>query len=99
VLSPAFGITLKEIKSRFQGTNSISANSTLVLDGDISVENLKLDGSLEVHSSDKRKLKNLNVTSKNYVSFEELSNNGVDASEYLKIRGYQAVGLDNVTSI
>jgi len=99
VLSPAFGITLKEVKSRFEGTNTISANSTLVLDGEISVENLKLDGSLEVRSKEKRSVRNLHVVNKSYVSFEELSNNGGDAEEYLKIRGYQAVGLGNITSI
>lgn len=48
VLQPSFGISLEQIKERLRGEIRISSSSSLVLDGDIKIENLTLDGALEV---------------------------------------------------
>jgi UDP-sugar pyrophosphorylase len=100
VLAPKFGVTLKEIRNKFKGKNFISSESSLVLDGDIKIENLYLDGSLWIKSNEKRDIKNLEVKSKNYVSFEPLNaKDNESVAEHLKIRGYQGVGLDGLTQI
>merc|ERR1740117_134684 len=53
VLSPSFGLTQSEIRSKFKqgGTIQISDKSTLILDGEgISIEGLVLDGTLVVRT-------------------------------------------------
>eukprot|EP00002_Diphylleia_rotans_P017810 TRINITY_DN3455_c0_g1_i6.p1 TRINITY_DN3455_c0_g1~~TRINITY_DN3455_c0_g1_i6.p1 ORF type:complete len:615 (-),score=118.16 TRINITY_DN3455_c0_g1_i6:745-2589(-) len=44
-LAPGFAATIGEVVSRFHGGN-ITARSTLILDGDIDIQNLVLDGTL-----------------------------------------------------
>ena len=99
LLYPSFGVTLKEIRNRFSGINSISAKSTLVLDGNLWINNLNLDGSLWIRSKEEREIKNLNITSNKYVTFEEIDPNEPNLPEYLKIRGYRSLGLENLTLI
>jgi hypothetical protein len=41
-LKPSFGVTFKEIRSRFSGKNFVSAQSALLLEGEISVKNLNM---------------------------------------------------------
>jgi len=50
VLTPQFGVTVAELSTRFPSPEnvSISSKSTLVLDGDITVESLELDGTLKI---------------------------------------------------
>jgi UDP-sugar pyrophosphorylase len=48
VLAPSFGLTRTAIKQRIQGKLRISDRSTLVLDGDITINSLDLDGTLVV---------------------------------------------------
>jgi len=48
VLAPSFGISRAAIKQKIQGSVKISDRSTLVLDGDITLKNLDLDGTLVV---------------------------------------------------
>eukprot|EP00331_Platyophrya_macrostoma_P010990 CAMPEP_0176432794 /NCGR_PEP_ID=MMETSP0127-20121128/15599_1 /TAXON_ID=938130 /ORGANISM="Platyophrya macrostoma, Strain WH" /LENGTH=570 /DNA_ID=CAMNT_0017815019 /DNA_START=18 /DNA_END=1730 /DNA_ORIENTATION=- len=93
VLKPSFGVTLKELKSRFQGTNRISSQSTAVFEGEIKVENLTLDGSVRVTKD----VKDLTYDKKNYVTFDKLD--GVPTEEYLKIRGFKEKGLENIETI
>uniref|UniRef100_A0A7S3YN92 UTP-monosaccharide-1-phosphate uridylyltransferase n=1 Tax=Lotharella globosa TaxID=91324 RepID=A0A7S3YN92_9EUKA len=49
-LSPSFASTMQQLKSRFPTPDKvkISATSTLVLDGDVTIKNLELDGALIV---------------------------------------------------
>jgi len=48
VLMPSFGISLEEIKSRLRGDIKISKRSALILDGNITIDGLQLDGALTV---------------------------------------------------
>ena len=110
VLKPDFGVTIKEIKSKFKGNfliirreinvigkNKISHKSTLVLDGDVHIENLVLDGSIRVISNEKKEVKDLEVHDKNYVEFVPIDENETDPR--LKMRGYKAVGKEDIIDI
>jgi len=48
VLAPSFGQTRATIKQRVQGKVRISDRSTLILEGDVTLKNLDLDGALVV---------------------------------------------------
>jgi UDP-sugar pyrophosphorylase len=48
VLAPSFGVSRADIKQRIRGKVRISDRSTLVLEGDITIKNLDLDGTLVV---------------------------------------------------
>lgn len=97
VLKPDFGVTVKEIKSKFKGTNKISARSTLILDGDIHIENLELDGSISIASKERREVKDLKVLDKNYVNFVAIDEN--EQNPRLKMRGYKAEGTEDIIPI
>lgn len=45
VLHPSFGVTLKELKSRFEGL-TISGQSTVVLGGECFLKDMEIDGTL-----------------------------------------------------
>jgi len=51
VLMPAWGISLEDMKSRVKGPVRISGKSALVLDGDVVLEELDLDGALVVRGA------------------------------------------------
>jgi len=51
VLQPSFGISLEQMKERVKGPVRISKCSSLVLDGDVTLDGLELDGALEVSGS------------------------------------------------
>ena len=90
VLSPQFGVTVAELKGRFPSADcvSISSKSTLVLDGDITVESLELDGALIVRALEGAKvvIKKLKVDNKGW-EFEDLPAD-TEHPEILRIRGY-----------
>ena len=50
VLKPSFGCTVQELKSRFPSPDQvlISDRSTLIIEGDVVVESLELDGALVI---------------------------------------------------
>merc|ERR1719229_1309997 len=52
VLCPGFGVTIKEMTGRLKGDISVTERSTLVLDGDIEIDGLKLDGALVVRAKE-----------------------------------------------
>eukprot|EP00002_Diphylleia_rotans_P041041 TRINITY_DN9883_c0_g1_i1.p1 TRINITY_DN9883_c0_g1~~TRINITY_DN9883_c0_g1_i1.p1 ORF type:complete len:584 (-),score=131.60 TRINITY_DN9883_c0_g1_i1:115-1866(-) len=87
-LAPSFGCTLSEIKSKVNGLK-ISGRSVLVLEGDVHIQNVKLDGSLVVSSegTQSKEVKDLEIQNQSWV-FEPLADANA-APEYLKIRGYQ----------
>jgi len=97
VLKPDFGVTIREIKSKFKGTNKVSYKSTLVLDGDVHIENLDLDGSISIASKEKKEVKDLTFHEKNYVEFVPIDENETDTR--LKMRGYKVVGQENIKVI
>jgi UDP-sugar pyrophosphorylase len=51
VLMPSWGISLEDMKSRVKGPLQISGKSVLVLDGDVVLEGLDLDGALVVRGT------------------------------------------------
>lgn len=97
ILRPAFALTLDEVKRRIKG-GSISDASTLILDGDISLENVTVSGgaSLVISAIPGATVivRGLNVSSGPTYVLEELSKGESmpdDIPEYLRIRGYQIV--------
>merc|ERR1712070_391598 len=48
VLQPSFGVSLEDMKTKVQGRWRISRRSVLVLDGEVAVNGLDLDGALTV---------------------------------------------------
>jgi len=89
VLQPSFGTTLQEVRNRIYGDVSISANSTLILDGDIEIYNLKLDGALEVYACSGAKVTIRNLTVKNDGwGFRAVDPNDGEVDEEYRIRGF-----------
>merc|ERR1712070_995311 len=48
VLQPSFGVSLEDMKTKVQGRWRISRRSVLVLDGEVAVNGLDLDGALTI---------------------------------------------------
>ena len=97
ILRPSFALTLAEVKERIQG-GAISGASTLILDGDIRLENVAVsDGASLVVSAVPGAavtVKNLSVSSGPTYLLEELGElefASRDTPEYLRIRGYKIV--------
>ncbi len=65
----------------------------MIFEHEIRVENLTLDGSARITKD----VKDLSYNKKNYITFEKLE--GAPTAEYLKIRGYQEKGLENLETI
>jgi len=89
VLFPAFGITLKEVKDRVRGNVSVSSRSTLILDGDIDIYNLELDGALLVKACTGAKvtIKNLSVKNDGWF-FKKIDVKDERVQEKYLIRGF-----------
>ncbi len=95
ILRPPFALTLDEVKNRISG-GSISGASTLILDGDIRLENVTVSGGASLVISAvpgaSVTVKDLNVSSGPTYIIEELGKNpSPDTPEYLLIRGYKIV--------
>lgn len=89
VLHPSFGISLVDIKSKVKGKVKITRKSVLVLDGDITVDGLDLDGALKVTGSGALKDKVVQNASRPLEAIPEAELSGV--AEDMKIRGYRQV--------
>mmetsp|Transcript_31207 Transcript_31207/g.107294 ORF Transcript_31207/g.107294 Transcript_31207/m.107294 type:complete len:598 (+) Transcript_31207:2-1795(+) len=91
VLSPSFAVSFGELKKRFPLPQlvSVSAESTLVLKGDITVKSLSLAGGLFVEAQPGAKV----TISECVVSNGGFTRGavGADAPEALRIRGYDTV--------
>jgi len=89
VLMPSFGTTVAELRSRFPSPASvnISDKSSLILDGDISIEQLELNGSLSIRAAPGSKVvvKSLSVSN----SGNEMVPTTEGDSEPMRIRGYR----------
>lgn len=90
VLTPQFGCTQKEVRQRFPtGANvKVSARSTLILDGDITVRSLNLDGTLIVRVAPGGKvvIDGLTVANKGW-TFQNIEDDSKVPQAYA-IRGY-----------
>ena len=100
VLMPEFGVTLKEIRNKIKGNVTLTPQSTVVLDGDIVLENVNIDGSVFIFAEPgkQREVKDLNVTGKNYIQLQDLEAN-TDEPTYKKIRGYTAANREQATYV
>ena len=91
VIMPSFGITLNDIRGRFsdKGKVIISEESTLVLEGDVTIENLQLDGALIVRALNGSKIviKNLKVNNEGYL-FQDIDPSDEQYAPKYQIRGY-----------
>lgn len=101
ILRPSFALTLAEVRERIQG-GAISGDATLVLDGDVRLENVVIpEGtSLVVHAKPgaSETLSNLTVRATTVFLIEPLSEeemNSENIPEYLRIRGYRIVQKKN----
>jgi UDP-sugar pyrophosphorylase len=97
ILRPSFALTLAEVRERIHG-GSISGDSTLILDGDIRLENVTVsDGAALVISAApgaSLTVKDLAVSSGQSFVLQELTDaemSSSDVPEYLRIRGYRIV--------
>jgi len=90
VFFPSFAVTLKEVKNKIRGEVKITRRSTLILDGDIDLYNLQLDGALLIKACPGAKvtIKNLVVKNDGLV-FKEIDPNDEDVPEKYRIRGYK----------
>eukprot|EP00511_Aplanochytrium_stocchinoi_P006382 CAMPEP_0204824954 /NCGR_PEP_ID=MMETSP1346-20131115/2933_1 /ASSEMBLY_ACC=CAM_ASM_000771 /TAXON_ID=215587 /ORGANISM="Aplanochytrium stocchinoi, Strain GSBS06" /LENGTH=285 /DNA_ID=CAMNT_0051952399 /DNA_START=200 /DNA_END=1057 /DNA_ORIENTATION=+ len=95
VLCPSFGTTLEEITKRFPTPHdvTITETSSIVLDGDIVIHKLYLNGDLRIRAAAGAKvvIKSLSISNDGiqYISTSS-SNNGTDVSceEKYTVRGY-----------
>jgi len=87
VMSPSFGISLEQIKEKLKGEVTISQKSLLVINGDVTIDGLILDGAAEIVGSGTVKGGTVKNSGKPFVamSAEELAT----AAEDMKIRGYK----------
>ncbi len=84
LLDPTFAITLADIRAKFQGTNHISKNSTLILKGhNANVKDLKLDGVLKIESGQTASGEVSNKERIDFVAATESDN------EIFRIRGFK----------
>jgi UDP-sugar pyrophosphorylase len=97
ILRPSFALTLAEVQERIRG-GSISGASTLVLDGDIRMENVTVSGgaSLVISAVPGASVivKDLNVSAGPTFLLEELGDAemaSAETPEFLRIRGYEIV--------
>ena len=91
VLCPSFGITVEDIRKRFPSPEDvvISEKSALVLDGDITIHKLHLDGDLRVRAAKGAKIiiKSLGVQNDGH-KFVSISDENPCSDEQYLIRGY-----------
>lgn len=87
ILNPSFAVSLEEMKTKIKGKIRISKKSVLVLDGDVTIDGLDLDGALSVSGSGVLKDKVVKNSSKPIVAIPEGEMKDVPPS--LQIRGYR----------
>jgi UDP-sugar pyrophosphorylase len=97
VLHPSFALTLDEVRSRIQG-GAISDTATLVLDGDIYLENVSLEANaaLVIHAAPGARVtvRGISLSGGQSYTLKELTDQEMTSSEipeYLRIRGYRIV--------
>jgi UDP-sugar pyrophosphorylase len=96
VLFPEFGVTYEEIKNKIKGECFMTENSCLVLDGDIQINNFRLDGSVWIKGDGN--LNNYHNKEKNYINFVELDDI-MTYQPYVLIRGYTTKNLAEISQV
>ena len=91
VLTPGMGVSFADVKPKFPAPKfvKISSTSSLVLNGDITVRSLILDGGLVVNALNNAKVILLECVVENHGCPRVLAPS--DAPESIKIRGYDTV--------
>ncbi len=90
VLYPSFGVTVREIGQRLKGNISITERSTLIIDGNVEINGLALNGALIIRTRGKGTkvvIDNLSVTNRGW-EFKAIDTNDVNIAEKYRIRGY-----------
>jgi len=87
VLHPSFCMCLEELKSKVRGKIRISRRSSLVLEGDVVVDGLDLDGALKVCGNGEFKSQTVHNEGQSIVAIPEDELSAQPPS--LQIRGYQ----------
>mmetsp|Transcript_438 Transcript_438/g.1471 ORF Transcript_438/g.1471 Transcript_438/m.1471 type:complete len:583 (+) Transcript_438:178-1926(+) len=87
ILEPSFAISLEAMKEKVNGQIRISRKSVLILDGDVSIDGLQLDGALKVSGKGGLKDKVVKNASRPLVDIPKASLDTVEPS--LQIRGYK----------
>ena len=97
ILRPSFALTLTEVRDRIKG-GRISGDATLILDGDIRLENVNVDAgaALVVHAAPGASVTIKDATFSANPTFEiqaltDTEINSPDVPEYLRIRGYRII--------
>jgi UDP-sugar pyrophosphorylase len=101
ILRPSFALTLADVRARIIG-GSISGEATLVLDGDLTLENVTIaDGASLVAKAPKGgtlEIKDRTVTRSgavhDLVPLTDAEMTSSDVPEYLRIRGYRIVARE-----
>ena len=98
---PSFGVTLRELQSKFTGTSKISKRSTLILKGErTEIKDLTLDSTLV--TSEDGELVEGEYLERKYVEFKNIDPRVDDVEgmpEVIKIRGYKAVINDEIPGL
>jgi hypothetical protein len=99
VLAPSFATTMAEVRARVHGASvTISDRSTLVLEGDVRLESLDLDGTLAVRAAPGAAVVVAGLVVRNGGStFRPISD--LEREEKFAIRGYHLVKADDVSEI
>jgi UDP-sugar pyrophosphorylase len=97
ILRPSFALTLTEVRDRIKG-GRISGDSTLILDGDIRLDNVNVDAgaALVVHSAPGASvtIKDATFSAKSTFEIQALTDTEITSSdepEFLRIRGYRII--------
>jgi len=88
VLQPSFGISLEQMKEKVKGKIRISNKSVLIVDGDVVIDGLELDGALEIIGTGVVKDKDVANASRPLEAIPEAELKNAEPS--YQIRGYRA---------
>ena len=95
VLSPTFGCTFDEIKQKIGHNVSMTENSVLILEGNVHLENVKIDGSVHIKALNGAKiaLKDCEIKNKGW-SWNAVAN---AAEETARLCGFVVVKLETAS--
>ncbi|CAL1127632.1 unnamed protein product, partial [Cladocopium goreaui] len=89
ILAPSFGISLEDMKTKIKGKVTISGKSELLIDGDVTLNDLELDGCLRISADGQLPKK---VVRNDGSKLEKIPDSELKSEEpSLQIRGYRRV--------
>lgn len=89
ILAPSFGISLEDMKTKIKGKIRISNKSELMIDGDVTLNDLELDGALRLFADGELPNKVVKNTGSTLAAIPDSELKLQEPS--LQIRGYQRV--------